>query len=160
FFSVSGEDGNFEYTPGHERIPENFYKNPDSNQYGLIPLFLDSYDAYIHNPEFESIGGNTGEVNSFTGISFSNLTEGIFNADTLLEGNNLFCFALQLALASLPDLLDGLVSDLTGLLHSLSSDLGELTDQLTCAELKSINLAQFENFPGYTQKYDNYDGAD
>ncbi|KAI7672877.1 Cloroperoxidase, partial [Hortaea werneckii] len=113
FFSVSGEDGNFEHTPGHERIPENFYKNPDSNQYGLIPLFLDSYDAYIHNPEFESIGGNTGEVNSFTGISFSNLTEGIFNADTLLEGNNLFCFALQLALASLPDLLDGLVSDLT-----------------------------------------------
>ncbi|KAI7261180.1 Cloroperoxidase [Hortaea werneckii] len=160
FFSVSGEDGNFEHTPGHERIPENFYKNPDSNQYGLIPLFLDSYDAYIHNPEFESIGGNTGEVNSFTGISFSNLTEGIFNADTLLEGNNLFCFALQLALASLPDLLDGLVSDLTGLLHSLSSDLGDLTDQLTCAELKSINLAQFENFPGYTQKYDNYDGAD
>ncbi|RMY55872.1 hypothetical protein D0865_03940, partial [Hortaea werneckii] len=160
FFAVSGEDGNFEYTPGHERIPENFYKHPDSNQYGLLPLFLDAYDAYIHNPQFESIGGNTGEVNSFAGVSFSNLTEGILNTDTLLEDNNLFCFALQLALASLPDLLDGLVSDLTGLLHSLSSDLGDVTDQLTCAELKSFDLSQFEKFPGYTQKYDNYEGAD
>ncbi|RMY25760.1 hypothetical protein D0867_00502 [Hortaea werneckii] len=139
---------------------ENFYKHPDSNQYGLLPLFLDAYDAYIHNPQFESIGGNTGEVNSFTGISFSNLTEGILNTDTLLEDNNLFCFALQLALASLPDLLDGLVSDLTGLLNSLSSDLGDVTDQLTCAELKSFDLSQFEKFPGYTKNYDNYDGAD
>jgi hypothetical protein len=39
-----------------------------------------------------SIGGNTGTVNSFTGVNFEDLTGGILNAETLLEGLSLLCF--------------------------------------------------------------------
>jgi hypothetical protein len=41
------------------------------------------------------IGGNTGKPNTFTGVNIADLTGGVFNAETLLEGNNLMCFAFQ-----------------------------------------------------------------
>ena len=43
------------------------------------------------------IGGNTGKPNTFTGVNIADLTGGVFNAETLLEGNNLMCYGLQLA---------------------------------------------------------------
>lgn len=36
-----------------------------------------------------SIGGNTGTVNSFTGVDLGDTTGGVYNAQTLFEGNNL-----------------------------------------------------------------------
>lgn len=33
FFGVSGEPGSFVWNKGQERIPDNWYKRPDDNQY-------------------------------------------------------------------------------------------------------------------------------
>jgi hypothetical protein len=51
----------------------------------------------VKYPKFASIGGNTGKVNSFVGINAMNLTGGIFNAENLLQDNNLTCMTLQFA---------------------------------------------------------------
>jgi hypothetical protein len=38
---------------------------------------------------------NTGTPNSFVGVDVADLTGGVFNSKTLLEGNNLGCFVYQ-----------------------------------------------------------------
>jgi hypothetical protein len=49
FFAVSGEEGNFTYNKGWERIPENWYKTPVD--YGLVSLNLDTVDFILKYPE-------------------------------------------------------------------------------------------------------------
>lgn len=39
FFSLTGEGNDLTYTPGHERIPENWYRRPLINQY-TVPNVL------------------------------------------------------------------------------------------------------------------------
>lgn len=36
FFAISGPDNALVYTPGTERIPENWYRRPTSNPYGAV----------------------------------------------------------------------------------------------------------------------------
>jgi len=45
--------------------------------------------------EIIQIGGNTGTVNSSTGVNPGDITGGVFNTATLLQDNNLVCFAFQ-----------------------------------------------------------------
>ncbi|KAF2771904.1 hypothetical protein EJ03DRAFT_349120 [Teratosphaeria nubilosa] len=59
--------------------------------------------AALH-PKFLSVGGNTGTTNSFTGANITDLTAGVSNALTLTQGNNLGCFAYQLAAQAKPDI--------------------------------------------------------
>lgn len=35
FFAVTGDSGSFEYTPGYERIPDNWYRRPLSDPYTI-----------------------------------------------------------------------------------------------------------------------------
>ena len=49
FFAVYGEEGNFEYRPGWERIPEYWYGA--RNEYGLVQLNLDLVDWTLQYPE-------------------------------------------------------------------------------------------------------------
>jgi hypothetical protein len=86
FFAITGEDGSFKYQPGYERIPDNWYKRNLIDEY-TIPYFqIDLTEMALQHPEFLSVGGNTGKVNTFTGISPTDLTGGVFNGATLLEG--------------------------------------------------------------------------
>lgn len=57
---------------------------------------LDVIDFGLKDPRLLSIGGNTGKVNTFTGVDPSALTKGVFNGATLTQGNNLECFIFQL----------------------------------------------------------------
>ena len=61
-----------------------------------ISFVLDVIDFGLKDPRLLSIGGNTGKVNTFTGVDPSALTKGIFNGATLTQGNNLECFIFQL----------------------------------------------------------------
>lgn len=79
-FSITGEPGSFVWTEGHEKISDNWYKRALGDEY-TITYFLD--------PEFLDIGGNTGETYTFNGVDIEDLTGGVFNAATLLEGDNL-----------------------------------------------------------------------
>lgn len=97
------------------------------------------------------MGGNTGETNSFVGVNPSDLTGGVYNADNLLEGNNLFCFAVQAALQGAPDILSGLFNTIDDALDVLGSAVSDATDGLGCPELGEINREQFEQYPGYAE---------
>ncbi|EDU46685.1 oxidase [Pyrenophora tritici-repentis] len=111
FFAVyEKEDGSFEYREGHETFPSNWYRTP--LEYGLVPLNLDLVSWWLRNPVLASIGGNTGTVNSFTGLDLHNITGGILNTATLLEKNNLLCFLFELLKSFMPNSLSPLMKSL------------------------------------------------
>jgi hypothetical protein len=154
FFSITkNSDGTFTHTPGHERIPDNWYKRAIGDEYGIPFLNTDTVLAGLKHPKFLSVGGNTGKVNTFTGLQPEDLTGGIFNAPSLLEGNNLACFAMQFAVQAAPDLIQGsnVISDLTGAMSNLTSALGSSLSGLSCPQLTKIDQSQFGQFPGYAK---------
>lgn len=105
----------------------------------------------IEHPEFAALGGNTGQVNTFTGVDLQNLTQGVFDATTLLEGNNLFCFAMELTIQETPDILSGLFTDVDPAVDALGTAVNGLLDSLGCPKLNNIDKDQFNIYPGYTK---------
>ena len=75
FYAMTGTDGNdLTYAPGGERIPENWYTFAPETPY-TIPVFFEDFATIIQkHPELLAFGGNTGTVNSFTGLDIQNLT--------------------------------------------------------------------------------------
>ncbi|CZR61858.1 uncharacterized protein PAC_11755 [Phialocephala subalpina] len=149
FFSITGESGNFVWTEGHEKIPDNWYKRAIGDEY-TVPFFLvDVLAAALEYPQFLDIEGNTGKVNTFTGVDIKNLTGGVFDGATLLQGNNLECFVFQAVLQAAPDLLEGLeLSLLNSLVGSLNKAVGGILSGVTCPNLQTYDTAQFSQFPG------------
>ena len=109
----------------------------------------------LAHPQFLSIGGNTGKVNTFLGIDPANLTGGVYTADNILQGNNAICYGLELSLQEAPDLLSGLYSDIDAATDALGTAINKATNGLGCPTLNNINKGQFAQdfapFPGYTQ---------
>jgi hypothetical protein len=87
---------------------------------------------------------NTGTTNSFTPVDISNLSGGLYNSGTLLEGNHLACFVYQLSAQAKPDIL-------TGPLTQLQGALGQVTANLACPGLQAIDDSQLRAFPGYSK---------
>ncbi|KIX09441.1 uncharacterized protein Z518_00521 [Rhinocladiella mackenziei CBS 650.93] len=133
---VDTDDGELEYKRGWERIPNHWFKRPVD--YGLVQLNLDLVDWFVRYPELASIGGNTGTVNSFTPLNISDLSGGLLNAETLLEGNNLLCFVLQIVKTVSPDSLSSLYATLAKPLELLTDALGSALEPLTCAPFEDL----------------------
>ncbi|KAM3071057.1 hypothetical protein ACMFMG_009964 [Clarireedia jacksonii] len=150
FFSITGTPGNFTWTEGHEKIPDNWYKRAIGDEYSIPYLTKDFLAAALQYPEFVSIGGNTGKVDTFTGVDVEDLTGGVYNAQTLLQGNNAICFAYQFAQQAAPDLLKGLFSNITQPLAQLNDALGKVFSTLSCPQLEKIDTSQFASYPGST----------
>jgi len=87
-----------------------------------------------------SIGGNTGTVNSFTGVNFKDLTGGILNAETLLEGNNLLCFVFEAVRTLAPNLLSSLFSVLEAPLQLITDTLVSAPTNLACPALTDLKI--------------------
>ena len=154
FFSVTkNDDGSFTHTPGHEAIPDNWYKRAIGDEYSIPFLNTDTVEAALKYPKFISVGGNSGTPNSFVGIAPEDITGGVFNGASLLQGNNLACFAMEFAVQAAPDLItqSGVLSDLTGALSALTAALGQATADLSCPQLTKIDESQFSQFPGYAK---------
>lgn len=151
FYGITGDDGNFKYTRGTERIPDNWYTRNIVDAYTIPYLELDTVNMLLQHPEFGSIGGNTGTVDSFTGVDPADLTGGVFNAATLAKGNNLFCYAMQLTVQGLPDILSGLFTDISAAKDKLGAAINSATNSLGCPKLNNIDKHQFDKFPGYTK---------
>jgi hypothetical protein len=64
FFGVSGQPGSFKWLKGQERVPENWYRRPTSNQYTAADVFADVGIGYAAYPNTLKFGGNTGKVNT------------------------------------------------------------------------------------------------
>ncbi|RFU33006.1 heme-thiolate peroxidase, partial [Scytalidium lignicola] len=152
-FGVSGPEGNFKYNKGWERIPENWYRRPVD--YGLVDLNLDTLAMVAKYPQLGSIGGNTGTVNSFTGVDLGNLTGGVFNVETLLEGNNLLCFSFEVVKTLAPNSLSTLFSVLDVPLQLITDTVGSALLNFACPALSDLTIGgqSFEKgiqkmFPG------------
>ncbi|CAE6518622.1 unnamed protein product [Rhizoctonia solani] len=146
FFAVSGGSANLTYQAGYERIPDNWYRRPTDY---ILPLFdLDLVAAGLKYPQFLSVGGNTGNVNSFAGVNLGNITGGVYNTVNLLQGNNLVCFGFQAAQQAIPDVLKGVLGDLTAALGLWTTKITPILSGLSCPELTKYDGAVFKTYPG------------
>jgi hypothetical protein len=154
FFAMTkNDDGSFTNNPGQERIPDNWYKRAVGDEYGIPFLNLDTVEAGLKYPKFLSIGGNTGTVNSFVGVQPEDVSGGVYNAQSMTQGNNLACFAMQFATQAAPDLIkgSGVLSDLTDAMANLTGALSQAVQGLSCPQLTKVDESQFAQFPGYSK---------
>lgn len=148
FFGVTGSEGNFVWNKGQERIPNNWYRRPSTNPYGLLSTTADILVNIGLHPDAARVGGNTGTVNSFTGVDLSDLTNGTFDAVTLLQGNNLACFVLQFLQVGIPTALAGVLSDVTSVVNWVLAQLSPIIGRLACPQLEAFESGLFAPFPG------------
>lgn len=102
-----------------------------------------------------SIGGNTGTVNSFTGVDLSDLTGGVLNATSLLKGNNLLCLVFEVLKFASPNALNGLYKTLGVPLQMITNAIATPLLNLSCPAFKDLTMggkpiwkALPEHFPG------------
>ncbi|KAI1262475.1 hypothetical protein F5Y18DRAFT_151579 [Xylariaceae sp. FL1019] len=150
FYAITGDYPDFTVTPGHEKIPDNWYKRNPVDYYTIPYLVEDALAMQLQHPEFLSVGGNLGETDSFVGVDPADLTGGVLNAQSLLEGDNAFCFATELVLQMAPDLLGGIFDDLTAALSKLSGAIGDATEGMNCPAF-DVDDSKLQQFPGYTK---------
>lgn len=159
FFGVEGNDtDNFVVKQGWERIPDNWYKRPLDDEFSIPDFLVDVIEHASYYPRLLSFGGNTGKVNTFTPVDIRNLTGGVFNAETLLEGNNLECFVFQSLLAASPDILGSTYTDVNKAMTPLLDKVQQVLGNTLCPQLQTYNSALFNGYPGYAQSYGSYSG--
>lgn len=144
FFAITeAPDGTLTYTPGYERIPENWYRRPldAANEYSATSSATNLAQMASVVPEALSVGGNTGTVNSFTGANLGNITGGAYQISGLTDPAKCFCFFYQLNLALAPDLLRSATSGnaLGGALELLQEKIGSFVDP-ECAKIVRWSL--------------------
>ena len=110
--------GPFTYNFGWERIPDNWYRRP-------VPFDLLAHIEELVRwigwcPALGSIGGNLGEPNTFTPLNLEDPVSGLQNLPGLLEGNNFFCFMMEILKAVSPSFTNNLYASL----FSVIGDLG------------------------------------
>ncbi|KAF8912302.1 hypothetical protein CPB85DRAFT_1389693 [Mucidula mucida] len=138
FFGVSDD---LRPLRGQERIPDKWYRRP--TPYGIPEFQVSLSKLLLENRKYIAVGGNTGTVDSFTPISLGDFTGGVFNAESLLEGNNLSCFIQQAAMSVTPDFAKGSVSDTMVSQYVTSHFAG-----LGCPELTKWDSSVFGIYPG------------
>ena len=154
FWGVVNDDGGqLEYKRGWERIPDNWYKIPVD--YSLVNLNADIASWILQYPVLASIGGNTGTVNSFTGVNISDISGGFLNTATLLEGNNWLCYLLQVVNAFSPDSLSSLYATLAVPMDLLTNILGSALTDLSCAPYEDL---EYKGQPLWKELIDAFDG--
>ena len=139
FFAITeNPDGTLSHTTGHERIPNNWYRRPVGilNEYTALSVIQDLLTMAQTVPDVISVGGNTGTVNSFTGVNLGDITGGAYRLTDLLDPPKFVCYFYQLTLAVTPDILRSrFVGTVLGIaLSLLSSTLSPFIDP-NCATI-------------------------
>jgi hypothetical protein len=125
-----------------------WYRRAIGDEYGLPAFALDAVGALQALPYMAVVGGNTGEPNTFTGVNIADLTGGVYNAQTLLEGNNAMCFAFQFIQFASPDILDGLLGNVVLALRKLTTVLDPVLAALACPQAAKFDVGLLSSFPG------------
>lgn len=73
-------------------------------------------------------------------MNFEDLTGGVFNAETLLEGNNLICFVFKAVKTLAPNSLSTLFSVLDVPLQLITDTLGSALTDLACPALTDLKI--------------------
>lgn len=151
FYGVTGTYPNFQHNPGHEKFPDAWYKRHPLDYYTIPYLTLDSTAMQLKHPEFLSIGGNTGKVDSFAGVDPADLTGGVYNLRSLGEGDNLVCFATQAALQMAPDLLKPLFANVGAAVSKLKGAVDDAFGGMGCPAIEKFDDSALGIFPGFTK---------
>ncbi|KAK7923484.1 Cloroperoxidase [Apiospora marii] len=151
FYGVHEENGELVYKKGWEQIPENWYRI--AVDYGLVQTNLDLVDWILQHPVLASVGGNLGRVNSFAGVNVEDITGGVLNATSLLEGNNLVCFVLQVVKTFAPNSLSSLFKTLELPLKLVNDAVLNPLLDLSCPEFKDLTMDGKDFLTGLTDKY-------
>ncbi|EHK98203.1 putative Aromatic peroxygenase [Glarea lozoyensis 74030] len=104
-------DGNLTYTYGHERIPDIYYKAAADDQWTVQDFLVSSAQRCLAWPESCQVGGNTGTVNSFAGVTLGDISGGLVNAvEDFQDPVKLGCFLAQAVKAETPGFLSNVFS--------------------------------------------------
>lgn len=153
---TDGPNGELVYTYGHERIPENWYRRARDDPWTLTDILISTGQQCLSYPSNCQVGGNTGEVNSFSGVNLGDISGGLVNsAEDLSDPNRLGCFISQMIQADVPSFLakaasGAALSQLTGLIPTmLLPALAPLTGG-TCPNLpKGKSVSEYGGkYPG------------
>ena len=92
-------------------------------------------------PEALSVGGNTGQVNTFTGVDLGNITGGIYQTSDLTDPKKFACYLYQVMLAITPDFLrsEALGDALGGALNLLQTKISPFVDP-SCAKIGELGF--------------------
>ncbi|KAI0202921.1 Chloroperoxidase [Astrocystis sublimbata] len=153
FYGVYEENGKRVYKEGHERIPENWYRR--STDYSLNDYNIDLTNWVKKHPILLSIGGNLGEVNTFVGVNFADVTGGLLNSEALLEGNNLVCLSLTVLKTFAPNSLSTIFKVIQAPLKLVNKVVKSPLLDLSCPAYKDLTLggkdlwsALLDRYPG------------
>ncbi|KAI1328540.1 oxidase [Xylariaceae sp. FL0255] len=151
FYGVYEEDGQLVYREGWEQIPANWYRL--GVDYGLVDLNLDIVEWVLKYPNLLSVGGNMGKVNSFAGLDFENITGGVLDATSILEGNNLICFTLDVVKTFAPNSLSTLFKTLEVPLELLDNAIVGPLLNISCPAFNDLTVGGTDLFTYLKQTY-------
>ena len=98
---------------------DNWYRRPIGIDYTIPGYTVDNNLIQLQVPERLAVGGNMGSVNSFAGVDLSDLTGGVYNLQSLAQGNNAVCLAYTSLLTLTPDILKGTLVDVVGAVNNI-----------------------------------------
>lgn len=107
FFSYTRDvENKLVFTYGHERIPDNWYRRANDDPWTLADILISTGQQCLSYPLNCQVGGNTGTVNSFSGVNLADITGGLVNSVTdLQDPDRLGCFISQAIQADVPSFL-------------------------------------------------------
>ncbi|KUJ08333.1 Cloroperoxidase, partial [Mollisia scopiformis] len=149
FFGVTGQPGSFVWQRGQERVPDQWYRRPTSNQYTAQDVFLDVGIGYAAYPNTLKFGGNTGTPNSFVGLNVANLSGGVYDAQDLFQGDNLACFSFSVLQEGIPDFLSNTLNSMSAVTSLINQYFGPIVGGLNCPQIQGQSTGLFNQFPGY-----------
>ena len=148
FFAVVEENGQLVYKKGWERIPENWYRI--AVDFGRGDVNRDLGQRVAQCPKQARNGGKT---NTFAGVDLHDVTGGVINATTLLEGNNLMCFVLQVVKTFAPNSLSPLFKTLEVPLKLVNDAVLNPLLDLSCPEWTDLTMDGQDLLTGLKAKY-------
>lgn len=133
WFSYTGDpQGEITYTYGHERIPAPFYKRHPLFEWTFADILAALAQQIEAFPTTMAVGGNTGTVNSFSGVNIGDLTGGAVTAmKELTDPAKLSCFLSQAIQSSTPTFISNISPALQQ--QFLDASVGKLFPALTAA---------------------------
>ncbi|KAE8257887.1 hypothetical protein A4X13_0g2051 [Tilletia indica] len=156
FFSYERlANGTLKYTPGHERFPKNWLRRPIGAPYGLADVIVNLGRSAADDPRVLSIGGNTGKVNSFAGISVADLTGGTLNLLTLLDNKDaLACYVYQATIEQVvPSQLKFIYKDITYALSIVADLIGRPHKALASKYNPCFEAVRADGVPAAYKKF-------
>lgn len=113
-------------------------------------MFEDVAIGYAAYPRTLKFGGNTGKVNTFTGVNVADLTGGVFNAESLTNKNNLACFSYQILQNAIPDFLNLAISGLSPIFNLINKEVKPaFIGGISCPQLQQFDVSLFRSFVRY-----------